>query len=36
MAEDLDRTWWSAYRARLERDFRQDVVVIRASAVEVI
>jgi hypothetical protein len=36
MAEELDRVWWRAYRARLERDFRQDVIVIRASAVEVI
>jgi len=36
MAEELDRAWWRAYRMRLERDFRQDVIVIRASAVEVI
>ena len=36
MAQEVDRAWWSAYRARLERDFRQDVIVIRASAIEVI
>jgi hypothetical protein len=36
MADDLDRAWWSAYRAKLEGRLRQDVVVIRASAVEVI
>jgi hypothetical protein len=36
MAEALDRAWWRSYRMRLERDFRQDVIVMRASAVEVI
>lgn len=36
MAKDLDRAWWSAYRAALERRFRQDVIVVRASAVELI
>ena len=34
MAAGLDRAWWSAYRAQLERLFEQDEVVIRASAVE--
>jgi hypothetical protein len=34
MARTLDRDWWSAYRARLERSFRQEVVVVRAHAVE--
>jgi hypothetical protein len=33
MAE-LDRAWWQAFRARLERDFRQDQILIRAQAVE--
>ena len=32
MADALDRTWWSGYRQALERRFRQDVVVIRAIA----
>ena len=36
MSERLDREWWSHYRATLERRFRQDVIVVRASAVEVI
>ena len=36
MAEDLDRGWWNAYRRRLESRFRQDVIVIRASTVEMI
>ena len=30
MAAELDRTWWSAYRQRLESRLRQDEVVIRA------
>ena len=34
MAEALDRDWWRAYRETLERRFRQDEVVIRASEVE--
>ena len=34
MADALDRGWWSAYRAELERRFRQDVIVIRAQAIE--
>jgi hypothetical protein len=34
MVEELDRTWWSAYRERLESRFRQDEVVIRALAVQ--
>jgi hypothetical protein len=34
MAERLERPWWREYRAELERRFRQDEVVIRASAIE--
>ena len=34
MAEALDREWWREYRTTLERRFRQDEVVIRASEVE--
>jgi hypothetical protein len=34
MADELDRGWWSAYRAELERRFRQDVIVIRAQTIE--
>ena len=34
MADELDRGWWSAFRARLECLFEQDEIVIRASAVE--
>jgi hypothetical protein len=34
MADELDRGWWSAYRAELESRFRQDVIVIRAQTIE--
>ena len=34
MAEALDRDWWREYRGSLERRFRQNEVVIRASAVQ--
>jgi hypothetical protein len=30
MADDLDRAWWSAFRARLEEHLRQDEIMIRA------
>ena len=32
MTDDLDAEWWRTYRARLEEAFRQDEVVIRATA----
>lgn len=34
MTETLDRGWWERYRESLERRFRQDEVVIRATTVE--
>ena len=34
MDDRLDRAWWAAYREELERLFKQDEIVIRASAVE--
>jgi len=34
MADTLDRAWWAAYRAEIERLFEQDEIVIRASSVE--
>jgi hypothetical protein len=33
MAHDLDEGWWRDRRQSLERDFRQDEVVVRAQAV---
>ena len=34
MAKELERAWWKDYRAELERRFRQEVIVIRATAAE--
>ena len=36
MAEALDREWWARFRARLERDFQQDVVVARSYQIELL
>ena len=33
MTETLDASWWSSYRRQLEQEFRQDEIVVRASAV---
>jgi hypothetical protein len=33
MTETLDASWWRSYRRQLEREFRQDEIVVRASAV---
>ena len=32
--EHVDHAWWRTYRAQLERTFRQDEVLIRATAAE--
>ena len=34
MADALDREWWGAFRAELERRFAQDEVVVRAHPIE--
>jgi hypothetical protein len=34
MVENLDRPWWSSYRADLEARFRQDEIVLRAVVIE--
>ena len=34
MVEALDRAWWGAYRRELERRFRQQEIVVRASGCE--
>jgi hypothetical protein len=36
MSEGLDEAWWREYRARLEARFRQDVVVVRATAIAIL
>lgn len=33
VTDELDRAWWSAYRATLQDRFRQDELMIRAHAV---
>ena len=34
MAGELDRTWWREYREGLERRFRQEKMVVRATEFE--
>jgi hypothetical protein len=36
MAEELDEGWWRKYRARLERRFKQEKVIVRAAEVRVL
>lgn len=36
MTPELDRTWWSKYRASLETRFHQEHVLIRVQTVEVL
>ena len=36
LADTLDRGWWRAYRARLVRQFSQDVILVRVTDTEVI
>lgn len=33
MVPELKRAWWQAYREKLEKDFRQDKILIRATLV---
>ena len=34
MADELERDWWREYREELERGFRQEKMVVRASEFE--
>jgi hypothetical protein len=36
LVEKIDRSWWKEFRGDLERRFRQKVVVVTATAVEVL
>src|SRR3954466_7805308 len=36
MVSDLERTWWSEFRSRLEKQFHQDELVVRAQAIEML
>ena len=33
MSDGLDMHWWHEYRSKLEARFRQDVVIVRATAI---
>jgi hypothetical protein len=33
MTKTLDVAWWGSYRLHLEREFRQDEIVVRASTI---
>lgn len=36
MAQDLERPWWRACKARLEHRFQQQEILIRAQVIEVL
>lgn len=36
MCENLDKKWWRAYCEELEAEFRQEHIVIRAHAVDIL
>lgn len=36
MSEDLDRAWWRDFRARLERELRQEQIIVRTQIIELI
>jgi hypothetical protein len=36
LVDDLDRAWWTQFRLRLEREFRQDSILVRAIPCEVL
>ena len=36
MAETIEERWWADYRQRLERDFAQEALVIRATKVRLL
>ena len=36
MAESVERSWWEAYRKRLEERFQQERIVIRATDTELL
>jgi hypothetical protein len=36
MLDSIDRNWWSDWRRKLEQQFRQDKVLIRAERIEIL
>ena len=36
MVDEIDRQWWRDYRTSLEQAFRQEAIVVRAFAIEML
>jgi hypothetical protein len=36
MAETIDRDWWSAFRRRVERELRQERLIVRSQPAEML
>ena len=36
MTEELDRDWWKSYREQLTRNFRQALLIVRVSEVQLL
>jgi len=36
MVDNLDRAWWTQFRLRLEREFRQESILVRALPCEIL
>jgi hypothetical protein len=36
MTAQLDRQWWKNYRGRLEKQFSQDRIIVRASPIDLL
>lgn len=36
MTDALDRNWWLRYRGELERQFRQDAIIVRIMEIDVL
>lgn len=36
LVDDLDQVWWTQFRLRLEREFRQDSILVRAIPCQIL
>ncbi len=36
MTPDLDKSWWQSYREELSKRFRQDLLIVRVSEVQLL
>ena len=36
IVENLDRDWWTSYRSRLEKRFRQEQLIVRAHRISML